>query len=319
MIENNIEDQINTHLMFNTFEQPISYTAPTTAEGVRDLITAMVNNDRHETSKAQLAHVLVSIVDYFVNTPPGEGLAEVATDNTLTGDGTLDTPLSIATGGVTSTKLASDAVTASKIAANAVTETKINTGAVTNTKLGAGAVTNDKVGDGEIALAKLAQSGATTGQVPKWNGSAWAPAADNNSGGGGGSIPTLYDAGNGAYVIASDTGITYTKSAGVGTFSVPAGVYLYSARVHGTSSDLLANNIDVSFGGLGMQGNATLGALFPPMVMKYDRLLGGDPGSTPYPFDIDNTPQMQISGINDIKIRVVNLNGILNWGLLFKF
>lgn len=304
--------------MFNNFEAPINLPTPATAQDVRNLIVALVNNANEVTSKSQLAQILTGIVDFFVNVPPGEGLAEVTTDSSLTGEGTLDVPLGIATGGVTSTKLGSDAVTASKIASNAVTETKINAGAVTNTKIGANAVTNDKIGDGEVTLAKLAQSGATTGQVPKWNGSAWAPAADNNSGGGGG-IPTLYDAGNGAYVIASDTGITYTKSAGVGTFSVPAGVYLYSARVHGTSSDLLANNIDVSFGGLGMQGNATLGALFPPMVMKYDRLLGGDPGSTPYPFDIDNTPQVQISGINDIKIRVVNLNGILNWGLLFKF
>lgn len=305
--------------MFNNFEPPITYTAPTTAEGVRDLITALVNNDNLVTSKSQLAQVLVSIVDYFVNTPPGAGLAEVATDSSLTGDGTLDTPLSIATGGVTSTKLASDAVTASKIAANAVTETKINTGAVTTNKIGAGAVTNDKIGDGEVTLAKLAQSGATTGQVPKWNGSAWAPAADNNSGGGGGSVPTIYDAGNGAYVMASDAGVTYTKSAGVGTFDVPSGVFLFSARVHGTSSDLLSNNIDISFGGAGMQANGSLAALYPPTVTKYDRLLAGDPGSTPYPYDVDNTPQVQISGVDDIKVRVVNLNGILNWGLKFQF
>lgn len=319
MIENNIEDQINTHLMFNTFEQPITYTAPTTAEEVRDLITAMVNNDRHETSKAQLAQVLVSIVDYFVNTPPGAGLAEVTTDSSLTGDGTLDTPLSIATGGVTSTKLASDAVTASKIAANAVTESKINTGAVTNTKIGAGAVTNDKIGNGEVTLAKLAQSGATPGQVPKWNGSAWAPAADNNSGGGGGSIPTLYDAGNGAYVLASDTGVTYTKGAGYGIFTVPAGVFLYSARVHGGAADLLSNNITVYFGGAGMQQNITLATLYPPTVVKYDRLLEGQPNSTPYPYDMDNTPQIQIFDVGDLAIRVVNLNGILNWGLKFQF
>lgn len=39
-----------------------------------------------------------------------------------------------------------------------------------------------------IPLAKIAQSGASTGQVVKWNGSAWAPANDN-TGGGGGSFP----------------------------------------------------------------------------------------------------------------------------------
>lgn len=34
------------------------------------------------------------------------------------------------------------------------------------------------VPDGTFTLSKLAQSGATSGQVAKWNGSAWAPAAD---------------------------------------------------------------------------------------------------------------------------------------------
>lgn len=34
------------------------------------------------------------------------------------------------------------------------------------------------VPNGTFSLAKISQSGATTGQVPKWNGTAWAPAAD---------------------------------------------------------------------------------------------------------------------------------------------
>jgi 3',5'-cyclic AMP phosphodiesterase CpdA len=38
---------------------------------------------------------------------------------------------------------------------------------------------------GTIAPAKLGQAGATSGQVLKWNGSAWAPAADNVGTGGG--------------------------------------------------------------------------------------------------------------------------------------
>jgi hypothetical protein len=43
---------------------------------------------------------------------------------------------------------------------------------------------------GTQALSTLSQSGATTGQVPKWNGSAWAPADDNTGGGGGGGTVT---------------------------------------------------------------------------------------------------------------------------------
>lgn len=41
-----------------------------------------------------------------------------------------------------------------------------------------------------IPLSKLAQSGATTGQIAKWDGSQWAPANDN-TGGGGGSFPEV--------------------------------------------------------------------------------------------------------------------------------
>jgi hypothetical protein len=47
---------------------------------------------------------------------------------------------------------------------------------VTTAKLANGAVTDAKVSG--VAPAKITQSGATTGQVLKWNGSAWVPATD---------------------------------------------------------------------------------------------------------------------------------------------
>jgi hypothetical protein len=40
-------------------------------------------------------------------------------------------------------------------------------------------VTAAKIADGNVTMAKIAQSGATNGQVLKWNGTAWAPAADD--------------------------------------------------------------------------------------------------------------------------------------------
>lgn len=43
---------------------------------------------------------------------------------------------------------------------------------------------------GTQTLSTLSQSGATTGQVPKWNGSAWAP-ADDNGGGGSGTVTSV--------------------------------------------------------------------------------------------------------------------------------
>ncbi len=57
---------------------------------------------------------------------------------------------------------------ATTIAANAVTSAKIADGTI---------VTAD-VADGAITAAKINQMSATSGQVLKWNGTAWAPAAD---------------------------------------------------------------------------------------------------------------------------------------------
>ncbi len=72
----------------------------------------------------------------------------------------------IAAGAINSTKLANDAVATINIANLAVTDAKIN----------------------DVAPGKITQAAATSGQVLKWNGSAWAPAADAVGGGG---APTL--------------------------------------------------------------------------------------------------------------------------------
>ncbi len=46
------------------------------------------------------------------------------------------------------------------------------------------AVTTNKIANGNVTMTKIEQAGATTGQVIKWNGSAWSPADDNTGGGG---------------------------------------------------------------------------------------------------------------------------------------
>ncbi|MEC5395100.1 tail fiber domain-containing protein [Bergeyella sp. RCAD1439] len=73
--------------------------------------------------------------------------------------------------GTTALTIANNAVTNAKIANNAVNSAKIADGSVSTVDLAAGAVTADK----------LNQMNAANGQVLKWNGTAWAPAADNNT------------------------------------------------------------------------------------------------------------------------------------------
>lgn len=72
------------------------------------------------------------------------------------------------------------------VAAGAITNTKLAVNAVQTTNISDAAVTDVKIGN--VAPSKILQSGATTGQVLKWSGSQWEPAADNVGGGG---VPTL--------------------------------------------------------------------------------------------------------------------------------
>jgi hypothetical protein len=161
----------------------------------------------------------------------------------------------------------------------------------------------------------ISQAGATNGQVLKWNGSGWFPANDLT--GAAGLTFFEYNAGNGCYVVATTLNVTFAKASGVGTITIPEGTKLISARIHGTSSDLQSNTFSVVFAGHFLNGTKEM--MYPPSVMKYDRGLDSDPSEAiPYVYDIDNTPQVQITGISPLRLRVINLNGIANWGLKFQ-
>ncbi len=136
-------------------------------------VTAAANNNITTVARIQGRNV--------ANTAPASGQvlkwngtawAPAADDNTNT-TYTAGTGLSLSgttfshaahTGDVTGT-------TSLTIANNAVNSAKIADGSVSTVDLAAGAVTADK----------LNQMNATNGQVLKWNGTAWAPAADNNT------------------------------------------------------------------------------------------------------------------------------------------
>ncbi len=72
------------------------------------------------------------------------------------------------------------------LALGSVTSTKLATNAVATANIAAGAVDDSKIAN--VAPSKILQSSATNGQILKWNGTVWAPAADNVGGGG---APTL--------------------------------------------------------------------------------------------------------------------------------
>ena len=187
-----------------------------------------------------------------------------------------------------------------------------NTGIIAPNKELAGNSTVYSAGQG-LALNgaefSIAQNGATNNQVLRWNGTAWLPSTVSTT-----VTYYAYGAGIGAYVFASGNGITFNKVNGVGTFTIPLGVNLFSAAIHGGAADLNSNSFSIVFDGHFL--NTSLATLFPPTVTKYDRLLEGTPSEAlPYTYDIDNTPQIQITDVNPLRIRVINLNGIVNWGL----
>lgn len=88
--------------------------------------------------------------------------------------------IGVATGGITSTQLADNSVVGSKLGTGVVSAPKIEDGSVLSTKIAPAAVTTAKIAAGAVTLDKLNTSGAASGQVPTYNGSAvaWAtPAA----------------------------------------------------------------------------------------------------------------------------------------------
>jgi hypothetical protein len=102
---------------------------------------------------------------------PPSGLASVAHDATLQGDG-ASVPLGIAPGGVGSAQLAAGAVTADKLApgvgqvlAGGISTGQLADGAVTTPKIAPGAIGGGQIADGAIAGDKIAPGAVGSGQI----------------------------------------------------------------------------------------------------------------------------------------------------------
>ena len=93
----------------------------------------------------------------------------------LTGNGTTNSATTI-TGDVT---LSGSALT---IANNAVNSAKIADGSITSADVASGTITSTHIADGTILATDLNDMGATNGQILKYNGTTWVPAADLTGG-----------------------------------------------------------------------------------------------------------------------------------------
>ena len=143
--------------------------------------------------------------------------------------GTYPNP-AIANNAVTTAKIAATSITSDKLAAGAVGSGQLANDAVTTAHIANNAVTSAKIANAAITAAKLHQMSATSGQVLKWNGTAWAPAEDLQGSGG---ETTWQTSGSNIYRL--------TGNVGIGTNNP-------TAKLQVTGGDALINNIRVGTG-----------------------------------------------------------------------
>jgi len=80
-------------------------------------------------------------------------------------------------------------------------------GLVSSVNIASYAITNEKIATGAVTMSKLDSASATSGQVLKWTGSAWAPASDDGG--------TSYSAGSGITL----SGTTFSLTTELGTIA----------------------------------------------------------------------------------------------------
>lgn len=114
----------------------------------------------------------------------------------------------------------------------------IKNGAVGNSQIANGAVTGSKIANSTITANKLNNMGASSGEILKWNGSAWVPSSDNS----GSSIWNL--SGNDINYTAGDVLIGTTSSDGKLTINHNSSLTNPHIALHENGNDYARVNFD---------------------------------------------------------------------------
>jgi hypothetical protein len=141
---------------------------------------------------------------------------------------------------------------------------------------------------GAVTGAKMAQGGATTGQILKWNGTTWAPAADNNTLTSVGlTAPSLFTVtnspltANGSIALGLQTQTANTIFAGPGTGAAATPTFrtLVAADVPSLPFTKITGVVPIIQGGTGLSAAGTAGYLLVSTgsgLVYMDPVLGGD-------------------------------------------
>ncbi|MFO1306010.1 MAG: tail fiber domain-containing protein [Burkholderiales bacterium] len=222
------------------------------------------------------AHVAIDVVGYF-RAPAGGYVSSVTAGTGLTGGGTGAVTLNVDTAAiqsrVTGTCAAGSSIRA--IAANGTVTCEtddVGTGTVTSVGTGTGLTGGPITGTGTINLAAtnlLPTPACATNQIPKWNGTAWACAADANSGGTVTSITAGAGLTGGVITTSGTIAVDPASSTLTGNFFRQGGNAFGATAVLGTTDD---NAIDIRANG--------------SRVMRYEpnaispNVIGGSPANS---------------------------------------
>ena len=134
----------------------------------------------------------------------------------------------------------------------------------------------------------------------------------------------IFDAGEGCFVMASDTDVSFTKSSGLGTLTVPQNTILCSAKISGDSSDLNSNKFTVRFNIDTEDYNQDIDSFFPPLVQVLNtssQVASGPSTVLPFIYDEGTTPQVQLTRLDGgiVDVTIINLNQFANWTIICVF
>jgi len=127
-----------------------------------------------------------------------------------------------------------------------------------------------------------------------------------------------------ARIKASDTGVTFATSNGVGTLSIPAGVQVYTLQIDLGQAQLdTSDNYTVSWTYAGAEYNNTDADAVFPNVMVIDRsgFAFGGPGVAPYPYKFTSggtAYQITALGSGSMDIKFISLGAYIYTTLILN-